>query len=119
MNVMGKYSAIVKFEVVRKFKTANGNIIEIIGTISAEKEIGENGYCLCGYGLSENGVCVNCYLNNTVDLIRVNGMMIDGGYRRGTILKMAGLVDSGLNEVCSNDSKVSAEVVRRIIIKGK
>jgi len=109
---MSELKNITEFDLFRKFKSVKGNEVSIIGTGTAKvSEVGSNGYCTCGYKYRESGVCVRCYLLGTIDVIKVNGVNVAGGYRRGTVLKMAGLVSPELNEICYNDSVVAIEKV--------
>jgi len=94
----------------REFTTVSGNKIELIGTVTLEVERDGRGFCLHGFGMRANGVCCECLLNHTVDILKVNGKNVDGGYRRGTVLKMAGLGCSGIDKICTNDKKVEAQV---------
>jgi len=101
---------IIKFKLPAQFVSAAGNLIELVGTVSLEPQHGSNGYCTCGYQYRCCGVCVRCYVLNTVDMIKVNGKLVDGGYRRGTVLKMAGLKNPELNRICTNDNKLQIQL---------
>lgn len=110
------FTLIGKFDLSKEFTTKNGKRVKLIGTCTLPVQKNSNGYCGCLRSYKDSsGRCLNCFLNNTIDLITVNGVNVTGGYRRGTVLKMAGMQNAELWLVCHDDSVVPQNVIDEIL----
>lgn len=105
-----QYSAIIDFNLPRLFKSTKGTLIEIVGTGSGRLD--QDRFCNHTWDLKSpkpNVICMECYLNLTYDIIRVNGILQPTAYRRGTTLRLAGLKHDALKRICHDHSPISQQ----------